>query len=86
MEPWVGLKCVIVTFNSFLAHLSHRLMVSYCDVACVSCDVRRQQLLQRTSPNPQAGFLPNSAEMILIWPSLIIVQMIWSVAYLGHIG
>ena len=51
-------------------------MVSYCDVACVSCDVRRQQLLQRTSPNPQAGFLPNSAEMILIWPSLIIVQMV----------
>ena len=32
----------------FLAHLSHWLVVSYCDR--VSCAVRRQQLLQRTSP------------------------------------
>ena len=38
-----------------LAHLSHWLIVSYCDrwmsiLYCLSCVVRRQQLLQRTSP------------------------------------
>ena len=35
----------------------------------------RQQLLQRTS-ELLAEFLLNVAEMILIWPSLIIVQMV----------
>ena len=66
----------------FLAHLSHWLMVSYCDrwmpvVRCEACFVRHKQLLQRTSPPKLlAGFLPNLAGMILIWPSLIIVQMV----------
>ena len=37
----------------------------------------RQQLLQRTSPPKlPPGFLPNLAGMILVWPSLIIVQMV----------
>ena len=45
-----------------LAHLSHWLMVSYCDhcmsVVCRgSCVIRRHQLLQRTSPpKVLAGF------------------------------
>ena len=56
-------------------------MVSYCDhwmslVRRPSSTVRRQQLLQRTSPNVLAGFLPNLAGMILIWSSLILVQMV----------
>ena len=39
--------------------------------------VRRQQLLQRTSPSELlAGFLPNLVGMIFIWPSLKIVQMV----------
>ena len=50
-------------------------MVSYCD--CGMSVVRRQQLLQKTSyPKLLAGFRPNLAGMILIWPSLIIVQMV----------
>ena len=32
--------------------------------------------LQRTSPKLLAGFWPNLVEMILIWPSLKIVQMV----------
>ena len=66
----------------FLAHLSHWLMVSYCDrwmsvVRHHSCVVCRQQLLQRTSPPKQlAGFLPNLAGLILMWPSWIIVQVV----------
>ena len=33
--------------------------------------------MQRTSPlELLAGFLPNLAEMILTWPSLIIIQMV----------
>ena len=32
------------------SHLSHRLMVIYCDLGYLSSDVRRQQLIQRTSP------------------------------------
>ena len=52
----------------FLAHLSHWLMVS---------DVRRQQLLQMTSPPKlMAGFRPNLVGMILIRPALEIVQMV----------
>ena len=57
-------------------------MVSYCDrwmsvVHRASPFVRRQQLLQRTSPPKLlAGFLPNFAGMILTWPSLEIVQMV----------
>ena len=49
-------------------------MVSYCD--CWMSAVSRQQLLQRTSPKLLAGFLPNLAAMIIIWPSIIIVQMV----------
>ena len=42
-----------------------------------SCVVRRQQLLQKTSPPKQlAGFWPNLVGMILIWPSFKIVQII----------
>ena len=42
-------------YETLLAHLSHRLMVSYCHqpmsgVRRASCVVRRQQLLQTTSP------------------------------------
>ena len=49
----ISYKGVLTLF--FLAHLSHWLRVSYCDhwmsVVCrVSCVVRRQQLLQTTSP------------------------------------
>ena len=57
-------------------------MVSYCDywmsvVRRPSFIVRHQQLLQRTSPPKLlAGFLPNLTGMILIWSSLIIVQMV----------
>ena len=48
----------------FLAHLSHWLMVSYCD-RCMYV-VRRQQLLQTTSPPKLlAGFGPNLVGMIL---------------------
>ena len=40
--------------------------------------MRRQQLLQTTSPPKLlAEFLPNLAGMILICPSLIIVQMVF---------
>ena len=66
----------------FLAHLSHWLMVSYCDhwmsvVRHLLSVVRRQQLLQRTSPPKlQAGFWPNLVGMILVWPFLEIVQMV----------
>ena len=43
----------------------------------LTCVVCRQQLLQKTSsPKQLAGFWPNLAGMILIWPSLIILQMI----------
>ena len=38
--------------------------------------VCRQQLLKRTSPKLLAGFEPYLAGMILIWPSLITVQMV----------
>ena len=38
--------------------------------------IRCQQLLQRTSPKLLAGFWPNLKGMILIWPSLIILQMV----------
>ena len=48
-------------------------MVSYCDHWM--CVVQRQPLLQRTSPKLLAGFEPNLAGMVLIWPCLIIVQM-----------
>ena len=57
-------------------------MLSYCDswmsvVRLASCVMCRQQLIQRTSfPKLLGGFLPNLAEMILTWPSLIIVQMV----------
>ena len=44
---------------------------------CPSWVKRRQQLLQRTSPPKLlAEFLPNLAGMILIYPSLIIVQIV----------
>ena len=50
-------------------------MVSYCDHWMSF--VRRQQLLQRTSPKLLAGFYQILVGMILIWPSLkIIVQMV----------
>ena len=57
-----------------LAHLSHWLMVSFCDrwmsvVYRVLSIVCRQQLLQLTSPKLQTGFWPNLVGMILIWPS-----------------
>ena len=45
-----------------------------CASSCVV--VRRQQLLQRTSPNLLAGFLPNLASIILKWLSLMIVHMV----------
>ena len=53
----VPLSCSAELAHSpyFLAHLSHWLMVSYCD--CCMSVVRRQQLLQRTSPPKRlAGF------------------------------
>ena len=58
--------------SPFLAHLSHWLMMSYCDhwmsvMCCASSVVRRQQLLQRTTfLKLLAGFLPNFVGMILI--------------------
>ena len=46
-------------------------------VGCPPCVVRRERLLQRESPPKLlAGFLQNIAGMILIWPSLIIVQKV----------
>ena len=48
-------------------------MIIRCLHHCVLCG---QQLLQRTSPKLLAGFLSNLVLMILIWPSLIIVQMV----------
>ena len=67
-------------FVFFLAHLNHWLMVGYCDhlmsvVRRALCVVRRQQLLQRTSPKLLAEILQNLTGMILIWPSLIIVRI-----------
>ena len=51
-------------------------MVSYCH-RLMSCVVRRQQLLQKTAPPKLlAGFYPNLVGIILIWPSLKIVQMV----------
>ena len=41
-------------------------------IGCPLCVVPRQQLLKRTS----LDFLPNLAGIILIWPSLISVQMV----------
>ena len=43
--------------HALLAHLSHWLMVSYCDhwMSVFRCVVHRQQLLQRTSPKLLAG-------------------------------
>ena len=38
--------------------------------------VCRQQLLQRISSKLLAGFLPSLVGMIVIWASLIIVQMV----------
>ena len=44
---------------------------------CRSSVMRRKHLLQRTyPPKLQAGFLPNFSGMFLMWPSLIIVQMV----------
>ena len=63
------------TMALLLAHLSHWLMVSYCD--CLMSVVRQTQLLQRTSPPKLlAGFGTNILGMILIWPSLKIVEMV----------
>ena len=50
-------------------------------VGCPPSVVRRassvvNNFFQRTSPKLLTGFIPNLEEMILIWPSLIIVQMI----------
>ena len=60
---------------AFLAHLSHWLIMSYCD--CWMSVVRRQQLLQRTSPPKLlVGFKLNLVGMILIWSTLKIVQMV----------
>ena len=43
----------------------------------LDCVVCSRQLLQKTSaPELLAGFLPNLAGMILIWPSFIIIQMV----------
>ena len=56
-EKGSGKRLVIL-----LAHLSHWLMVSYCDrwmsvIRCAVCVVLRQQLLQMTSPSKLlAGF------------------------------
>ena len=48
-------------------------------VGCPSSVVNRRQILLQSTPPPKlraAFFLPNLAEMILIWSSLIIVQMV----------
>ena len=57
-----------VPWQKVKTHLSHRLLWSL-DVCC-------QQLLQKTSPNLLVRFLPNLAEMILIWLALVSVQMV----------
>ena len=54
---------VTMKTSCVLAYLSHLLMVGYCDR--LMSVVRRQQLLQMTSPS---GFWPNLVRMILIWP------------------
>ena len=56
--------------------LAHGELLLSLDVRHALSTVRRQQLLQRTSPILLAGFLPNKAGMILTWPVLIIVQMV----------
>ena len=72
---WMNRYLVILT--CFFASL-----VSYCErwmavVRRAMCYVCRQQLLQRTyPPKLLAVFLLNLAGLILIWPFLIIVQMI----------
>ena len=57
----------------FLAHMSHRLKVSYFD-RLMSGD--RQELLQMTSPKLLVGLYPNVTEMILIWRLSIIIRPI----------
>ena len=45
-------------------------------IGCLSSVVRRQQLLQRTSPSKlMTGFLPNLTEIILIRSSLVMVMV-----------
>ena len=57
--------------------LAHGELLWSLDFPCELCVVRHQQLLQRTSPlKLLVGILPNLAGMILIWPSLILVQMV----------
>ena len=57
--------------------LAHGELLWSLDVRRVACCVRRQQLLQTTSPPKLlAGFWPNLVGMILIWPSFKIVQMV----------
>ena len=59
----------------FLAHLRHWLIVRYCDYWLSV--VRRQQLLQRTSPPKLlAGFRFDLVGMIFIWSVLKIIQMV----------
>ena len=58
-----------------LAHGELLWSLDVCRATCII--VRRQQLLQRTSPPKLlAGFWPNLVGIILIWPSLKIVQMV----------
>ena len=70
----VSAHILLIPDAGVLAHLRYRLMVSYCD--CASCVVRRQQLIQRTSPPTHlVGFWPNLAELIPICTYSLIVQM-----------
>ena len=46
-------------------------------IGCPSCVMRRQHLFQRASPPKLLAVIyPNLAGMILMWPFLIIVQMV----------
>ena len=82
LHPFVHLS-IVRPSATLLGSTEFRM--SYCDhwmsVVC------RQQLLQRThSPKLLAGFWPNLVGLVLIWPSLKIVRMVPSIAYLGHTG
>ena len=58
----------------FLAHLSRRLKVSYCDHPLSSSSVHN--LYTTSPPKPLIGFWPNLTGMILGWSSFKVIQMV----------
>ena len=60
----------------FLAHLSRRFKVTYCDHPPSVVVVRPSSIFKQSPPKPLIGFWPNFTGMILGWSSFEVVQMV----------